>query len=578
MIKRIIAITFCALMLLGLLPTTAFAAQNTQDIVILYENDVHCTIEGYSKLSALKKELQQTHAYVGVVSGGDFAQGNSIGVVSRGQYIVEVMNLVGYDAVTLGNHEFDYRMARLEELVDMMATKPVSCNFQKIGEDASYFDPYTIVSYGDVDIAYVGVTTPSALTSAAPAQFKDENGEFLYTFNSSTLHQLVQTNIDAAKAEGADYVILLSHIGYAAGEAYEGLSDIVDLIQNTSGLSVVLDAHSHSVIEGMRIADKSGAEVLLSSTGTKFEHIGKLTISQGTFHTELIKTADYSLTDPVLDAQLEKIMAEYSVLGERVVASSEVDLVVQNENGERLVRMSETNLGDLCADAFRYMTGADIGYINGGNLRANLNAGEITYNDLLNVLPFNNTVVLAEVDGQTILDMMEMALMSWPQENGSFPHLSGLTFSVNTAIESSVELNEMEEFAGVSGQYRVYNVKVFNRERGKYEPLKLDKTYTIAASNYFLLECGSGMKMLSEAKILQNDGILDVEVLTSYIAEELDGVIGTQYLNATANVTFTDGEVSSWDGSTVVWISVGVVGAAAICLVVVLLTKKKAAA
>ena len=196
--KKILAMLVCMLLLIGALPIPSLAL-NTEDIVILYENDVHCVIEGYSKLSAMKKELRETYAHVGVVSGGDFIQGNSLGVISRGEYVVKVMNLVGYDAVALGNHEFDFRMERLEELIGMMNTKPICCNFQKVGEAESHFKPYSMVEYGDVKIAYIGVTTPSTITSAAPAQFKDENGNFLYTFNPTTLYEIVQKNIDAAE-------------------------------------------------------------------------------------------------------------------------------------------------------------------------------------------------------------------------------------------------------------------------------------------------------------------------------------------------------------------------------------------
>ena len=349
---KLMALIASVVLLVSILPVSAFASNN-DDIVILYENDVHCAIEGYSKIAALKKELQQTYAHVGVVSGGDYIQGNSLGVVSKGQYIVELMNLVGYDAVTLGNHEFDFRMERLNELVSMMTTKPISCNFQEIGKDSPYFKPYSIVSYGEVDIAYIGITTPSTLTSAAPAQFKDENGNFLYTFNPTTLYEVVQNNIDAALAEGADYVIALSHVGYAENEVYGDMEDIETLIQNTSGFDVVLDAHSHSVIEGITLTDKGGNEVLLTSTGTKFEYIGKLTISGDNLQTELIKTADYQATDAVVDAHIAKIYEEYSVLGERKVATSQVDLITKDADGNRLVRRAETNLGDLCADAFR---------------------------------------------------------------------------------------------------------------------------------------------------------------------------------------------------------------------------------
>lgn len=539
--SRMIAMLVCVLLLIGIVPVSAFAATNDA-IVILYENDVHCVVEGYSKLAAMKKELQETYPYVGVVSGGDYIQGTSLGVVSKGEYIVNLMNLVGYDAVTLGNHEFDYHLNRLEELVGMMNTKPICCNFQRIGEDEPHFKPYSIVSYGEIDVAYIGITTPSTITTSSPAQFKDENGDFIYTFHETDLYDTVQDQIDSAKAEGADYIIALSHIGYAEDDIYGDLEDIEDLIRNTDGFDVVLDAHSHSVIEGKTLVDEGGNEVLLSSTGTKFAYIGKLTISDGECKTELIKTEDYAKTDPIVDAYIQQIYEEYSVLGDRKVAVSEVDLIIQDADGNRLVRHTETNLGDLCAEAFRSAVDADIGYINGGNLRSTIPAGDITVNHLLNVLPFNNTVVLAEVSGQTLKDMMEMAMRIWPQENGSFPHLSGLTFSVNTSIPSSVVLNEQEEFIGVSGEYRVYDIKVFNRETGAYEPLNLTKTYTLAASNFFLLEHGSGMKMLEDAVILQNDGILDIEALERYIAEELGGVVDERYADATLNITFTEGE------------------------------------
>ena len=540
--NKVIATILSLIIVISTLPLSV-SAINNDDIVILYENDVHCTVEGYSKLSAMKKELQETHSYVGVVSGGDFIQGNSLGVISKGEYIVNLMNLVGYDAVTLGNHEFDYKLDRLNVLVDMMDTKPVCCNFQKTGEDTTCYEPYSIVSYGDVDIAYIGITTPSTISSSAPTQFKDENGNYIYTFHSTDLYDVVQKNIESAQAEGADYIIALSHVGYAEDELYGELEDVESLIRNTSGFDVVLDAHSHSVIESRTITDKNGNEVLLSSTGTKFEYIGKLTISEENFETELIKTENYKSTDPVVDAYIDEIYAEYSMLGERKVAFSEVDLITKDKDGNRLVRNNETNLGDLCSEAFRNAVDADIGYINGGSLRSDIPAGDVTFNDLLNVLPFNNTIVLAEISGWTIRDMLEMTMMYYPGEGGAFPHLSGLTFSFNTSIPSSVVLDEYEDFAGVTGQYKVYNIKVYNKDNGTYEPLELDKTYTIAASNYYLLEYGSGLKMLENTKVIQKDGMLDVEALELYIDDKLGGTVGQDYAEAKSNITFTDGEI-----------------------------------
>ena len=417
------------------------------------------------------------------------------------------------------------------------------------------------------------------------------------------MYEVVQENIDAAEAEGADYIIAISHIGYAEDEIYGDLEDVEDLIKNTDGLDVVLDAHSHSVIEGMEITDKEGNEVLLSSTGTKFENIGKLTISDGEITTELIKTEDYQGTDPIVDAKLNEINGEYATLGERKVAFSQVDLITHDPDGNRLVRKQETALGNLCADAFRGVMGADIGYINGGNLRSPIEAGDVTFNNILDLLPFNNSVVVSEISGQTLKDMMEMAMKTWPEENGAFPHLSGMRFSVNTAIKSSVVLNDEEEFVSVSGQYRVYDIEIFNKETNEYEPLDLTKTYTIAATNYYLLEYGSGMTMLKDAKIIQNEGMLDVEALERYIVEALDGTIGEEYAEVKNNITFTEGIIEDpvdnnnqenndqesqennnqgendqkqlKDTIYIVWIIVAVVGVSILIVTVIVIKKRR---
>ena len=139
--KRVVSFSLVLCMFLSAFAGLAYAG-DTDTIVILYENDVHCAVEGYSKLVAMKNELSETYADVGVVSVGDFVQGGTLGAVSKGEYIVNLMNRVGYDAIALGNHEFDYQLPRLIELNDISDTKYISCNFQKICEVTSYFEPY----------------------------------------------------------------------------------------------------------------------------------------------------------------------------------------------------------------------------------------------------------------------------------------------------------------------------------------------------------------------------------------------------------------------------------------------------
>ena len=538
--KRIITFSLVLCMALSVFTGVVYAA-DTDTVVILYENDVHCAVEGYSKLAAMKKELSETYTNVGVVSVGDFVQGGTLGAVSKGEYIVNLMNKVGYDAIALGNHEFDYQLPRLNELNAMSNTKFISCNFQKIGEDKSYFEPYTIVSYGNVDVAYIAITTPETINSSSPAQFKNDKGELIYTFNESKLYDIVQTNINAAETAGADYVIALSHIGY---DESGNLADITDVIENTDGFDVVLDAHSHSVIEEKVIKDKSGDDVLLTSTGTKFEYIGKLTIKNGAFDTELVEVESYTKTDPVVDAYITEINENYAQLGNRKIGESKVEFITHDKDGNRLVRNAETNLGNFCSDALRVMTGADMSFVNGGGLRAPMESGDITFNDIFSVFPFNNQIVTAEISGQILIDFLEMAVMNYPEEDGSFPHMSGVTFSVNKSIPTSVKVDENGFFEKVDGAYRVYNVKVLDKTSGEYKALDPNGKYVLAGFNYFLLDFGGGMTMFKDAKILDAEGTLDVELLENYIVEHLGGVIGEEYAEVKPNISFTDGVIT----------------------------------
>ena len=549
--RKFLSIVLCLSMLLSLLTLASCSDKNnppdgsgtnppaaeTESIAILYENDVHCAVDGYSKLAAMKAELKEGYDHVGVVSSGDFVQGGTLGAVSKGEYIINLMNKVGYDAIALGNHEFDYQLARLVELNNLSNTKFLSCNFAKVGEDKSYFDSYTIVSYGDVEIAYIGITTPSTISSSNPAQFKNEDGEIIYTFNEADMYSLVQANIDAAEKAGADYVIALSHVGY---DESDELFDITDIIENTDGFDVVLDAHAHLVIENKTIKDKSGDDVLLSSTGTKFEYIGKLTITEDGLDTELVETATYEKTDATVDAYLAEINESYAELGNRVIGQSTVTL--NDYDGDtRLVRNSETALGNLCSDALRVMTGADVSFVNGGGLRAPIEAGEVTFNDIFSVFPYNNQVVTVEITGQMLLDMLEMGVMNYPEENGSFPSMSGVTFSLNTAIPTSVKTDENGFFTGVDGEYRVYGVKVLDKESGEYRDLDLNKKYVLAGFNYHLLSQGDGMAMFKDAKLIDAEGTLDIELLENYIVDHLGGTIGEEYAEPQGRITFTHG-------------------------------------
>ncbi len=535
--KKIICIGFVVLaMLLSSLGLVTSAA-DTQEIVILFESDVHCSVDGYAKIAALKDEISDDAEYVGVVTSGDFVQGGSLGIVSKGEYIINIMNLIGYDAVGLGNHEFDYKTERLHELVNKLDSTVVCSNYKKIGEEKSVFNPYIIVPYGDTEVAYIGIITPDTLTSSSPAQFKNEEGQYTYSFCADTLYENTQKSIDAAKKEGADYIIALAHLG--TEYVFEQWS-AQTLIQNTTGLDVVLDGHSHSVVEGMVVNDKAGNDVIVASTGTGFANIGKLTLSDGAIKTELVPTQTYEKTDEEITKYIATINEEYAKLGERKIGVSEVSLTTLDEQGNRIIRNAETNLGDFCADAYREITGADIGFINGGGIRNDIDTGDITFNEILRVFPFANKTCISEVTGQQIVDMLEYGLVFYPEENGSFQHVSGIKFDFDPQIKHSVMLDENQEFVSVEGARRVSDVEVLNQETGAYEPIVLDKKYTLASHSYLLMEYGGGATMFKGAKLLSDTGILDVELLESYITENLNGVIGGEYAQNQNRINILD--------------------------------------
>ena len=191
----------------------------------------------------------------------------------------------------------------------------------------------------------------------------------------------------------------------------------------------------------------------------------------------------------------------------------------------RIIRSAETNLGDLCADAYRYVSGADVAFVNGGGIRVSIKAGDITRNDILKVHPFGNALCVCEATGQQILDALELSVSVLPGEYGGFLHVSGLTFEVDTSIPTGVKRDEKNMFAGIEGDRRVSNVLVGG------EPIDPEKTYTVASHNYLLHNGGDGNNIFENCMFTQESVMLDNQVLLTYITEGLNGVVGEQYAN-----------------------------------------------
>ncbi len=504
----------------------AVAEGQEPEIVILYTNDVHCAIDdnlGYARVAGLRDELEAAGKTVFVVDAGDAVQGGPIGTLSKGEYIINIMNKVGYDVMVPGNHEFDYGMDRFFELVEMANFDVISANFVDITADESKL--YASVTYevGDMKIGFLGISTPKTITSSTPAYFQNEAGEFIYGFMQDTdgaaLYEWVQGAVDALRAE-ADMVVVLGHLGID-DSCSPWMSS--ELIVNTNGIDIFIDGHSHSEIPQEFVKNKDGKDVLLTSSGTKINNIGMVEIAGGKVASQLVTEAPVSAD---VEAYIAEIRTEFDGLLNTIVASTNVDLVISDpETGVRIVRNAETNLGDLCADGYRTLSGADAAFVNGGGVRAVITAGDITYGQILNVHPFGNAMCMVKTTGQQILDALEMGARNVPDENGGFLQVSGVTYEIHTYVPSSVVLDENGLFSGVTGEYRVKNVTIGG------EALVLDKEYTLASHNYMLKNGGDGFTMFKNDEVILDEVMLDNQVLITYITEVLNGVVGEEYAN-----------------------------------------------
>ena len=553
--KKLIALLLAVCMVLGLMTTVFAADEKSNDIVILHTDDAHCGVNdnlGYAGVAAYKAEMQKTHNYVALVDCGDAIQGESIGTLSAGAYLVDIMNEVGYDFATFGNHEFDYKLPQLAKLTKQAKYQYLACNFKYIGKGTSdlNYKPYEIVTYGDKKVAFIGIVTPESFTKSTPAYFQDESGNYIYSFSEdetgTALYETVQKTVDEARAAGADYVIAMGHLGN------EGITDrwtSKAVIANTTGIDAVLDGHDH--IAGVqKVANKDGKQIVLTEPGTKFENLGKLTIkTDGTITAELISPKEFTEKDAGITAYITKLTDTFKEYVSKVVAKSSIALPDKDENGNRLVRNHETALGDLCADAFRVMMDADIGIMNGGGIRKPIKAGDITLDNILSVFPWGNLPCKMEVTGQTVLDMLEMGAINYPEESGGFLSVSGLKYTIMAGVPSSIELTDKGEFSKVAGKYRVTNVQVLNKKTNEYEPLDLNKTSTLGGIDYTILYCGDGFTMFNDSKVLKagDASYTDAQMVVDYIENKLGGTIGEEYAKPQGRISVnTDIKGSDW--------------------------------
>ena len=539
--------------------------EKSNDIVILHTNDVHCGVSetiGYDGLMLYKKQLLKKYNNVILVDAGDHIQGGTMGTITNGEAIIDIMNKLEYQVVTLGNHEFDYKIPQLEVCEQKLNCGYISINYCFHKNKTARYNASKIIEINDKKIGFIGVATPQTLSKTYLNALFDSDGNKVYDFltenKSQELYDRIQSEIDRLKNEKkVDYIIILGHLGILGDALEENTS--AGVIKNIDKVNAFIDGHSHKVYS-LYSPDKNSKNVVLAQTGTKLANIGVLIIhTDDTISHENVNEVPYDedldseiitikrnnkeyYVDKDMNKFINDIYESFSDELNKVIGYTPFPLIVfkniteSQDSHTQLSRVGENHLCNLVCDAFKELGDADITLMNAGSVRTDINQGNITYQEIINTMPFSNDVLSKKVTGQIILDALEFGVRSLPEPTSRFPQVSGITYKIDISINSSVIVDEDENFLSVDGERRVYDVKING------EDLDINKNYTIT-SNSFILDGGDGYFMFNPCEIIQTSIGVDNEVLMKYVNEDLNGIIPSKYQSSENRIIKTEGKI-----------------------------------
>ena len=479
------------------------------DLYVVHTNDVHARIVpsdggmGYSKFSSLLKMGRSLTDNILLLDAGDVSHGTNLANVFQGETVGVLLEMLGYDAVAPGNHDFNYGYQALLEkakLAEEYSNLRVLAANVTDSEGNLVFQPYQVYDYNGYKVVVIGLATPDTKTKAHPKY--TEGLEFM----SDEIVNNAQAFLDYANEIG-DFVIVLGHIGLDADGSSGVTSDWI--ASNLNGIDLFVDGHSHTVLEhGLQVND-----TLIVSTGEYLKNFGVVEIH---FNADGAKITDARLVsaeevenpegtildtafgikevpnDPEVDAYVAKMQAKLDEMYNVVVATIPTDLDGAREN----VRTKKTNLSRLVVAALTNETEADFTITNGGGIRASLKKGDVTLGDVNNVLPFTNTVAVCEITPAEVYAALEHGYSMLPETNGGYAQTDLQVIYSKTAPAGSRILRVL------------LNGKLLDR----------NDTTTIyhVATNDFMAAGGDGYTMFG--KVVQVGRMMN-EVFADYLAE-----------------------------------------------------------
>ena len=537
MYRKLTALILCLLML-----TTSITALATKELidnatvmiktsqldfsgktVIIHSNDVHGAIDGYAYMAKCAQYVRDLGGEVILADAGDFSQGAPYVSLSQGHTAIEMMNAVGYDIATLGNHEFDFGYDKLMENLKDANFPVISANVYK---DGKLILPATaILERGGLKIGFFGMETPETATKVNPSLI---SGISFSPFEK--LYEAAQSAVDSLKAEGVDLIIGLWHLGIDDESASNGYRSS-DVYEKVEGIDFVIDAHSHTVMT------EDGDNNPIQSTGTRFATIGAVIIDNATgkIVDHYLLPTQYLKKDDDVDAAAQEIISAVDEEYGAPFATTEVLLNGERDPGNRTM---ETNLGDLISDAMVWSVTREggpeqdevagvVGITNGGGIRASIEIGEVSMKDVNTVLPFGNTVAVVYVKGSELLEALEASTFCTPSAIGGYPQTSGIEWTLDT----TVEYDQGELYHNADGSdtsyYAPASIKRVTITAVNGEAFDPDATYAVVTNNF----CAAGGDTYNAFMRAFQDGagfdtgIPMDEAVTNYVTDVLDGKI-----------------------------------------------------
>ncbi|MGI6655022.1 MAG: bifunctional metallophosphatase/5'-nucleotidase [Christensenellales bacterium] len=547
--KRILAWLLTLTLLLGLAATGISEAPKGR-LVILHTNDVHGRavadpagkVLGYAAIAQYKKDLEAAGDSVLLLDAGDACQGTPLVNLLMGIPAIEFMNAAGYDAMTLGNHEFDWGLDNAKQLAGLAIFPMLSANIiNHLEGDLTFVANKIFDMPNGMKVGVFGLTTPETMTKAHPDKVRGI--DFL---QGDALYEAAQKQVEELKAAGADIVVLLSHLGMDEESAP---NRSLDVLEKVAGIDLLIDGHSHTLLE----KGKMVGDTLIVSTGSYGQNLGVVVYDGEKFKAsqfsglnkstviELEGVPYSALLNAKLDAEVAELVNSTNQAVQEVLskafAKTEVFLNGERDPGNRT---EETNLGDFAADAILWAAQQALGdqvvaaITNGGGIRASIQVGDITMNDMKTVFPFGNEVSVLEVKGSELLEALEAATSATPKALGAFPQVSGIVFSIDTTIpyENGEQYPDSTYHAPAKPGSRVKIESVGG------QPFDLEALYTIA-TNDFTAAGGDTYYAFRypNATSGYKTGVALEDALVNYVTTVLGGVVGQDYASPQGRIT-----------------------------------------